>query len=398
MAWRERMGPASFRGVQFYVDAAELRSGRKAVIHEYPLRDEPFVEDLGRRVRSLPVEGYILGADYMERRDTLIAALEERGPGELVHPYYGTRRVICTSFTVRESREDGGIARFTIQFEETPAAPKYPTAQADTKAVIRSRAQAAASAIGREFTSRYDPSRRSSVSLERIASIVTAAARKMDAVFRPVVSGTQQLASIKRQIDHIILDVDQLIRAPFDVVSQFTSVVSSFGSAASTPRLGIDALLQAYGFTPSESRPEATTEGGRRDAQNYDAMEQMIRRLAVIEAAQLAPTGTYDSYDDAVKTRDAIAGLLDEQAEVAETDTFSALVQLRAELVRGVPGDNHGLARLIHYKPPTTTPSLVLAYRLYGSVSEEADILARNRIRHPGFVVGGRELEILSRG
>jgi prophage DNA circulation protein len=128
MSWRDQMGPATFRGVPFFVDTAERSGGRRTVKHEYPNRDEPFIEDMGRRAGSYPVEGYVLGADYLAARNALIAALETEGPGELVHPYYGTLRVICSTFRVREAAGEGGVARLSIEFEQTTATPIQPTA------------------------------------------------------------------------------------------------------------------------------------------------------------------------------------------------------------------------------------------------------------------------------
>jgi prophage DNA circulation protein len=50
----------------------------------------------------------------------------------------------------------------------------------------------------------------------------------------------------------------------------------------------------------------------------------------------------------------------------------------------------------VKYTPAATTNSLVLAYRLYGTVSREPDIVTRNAIRNPAFVAAGTELEVLS--
>jgi len=43
-------------------------------------------------------------------------------------------------------------------------------------------------------------------------------------------------------------------------------------------------------------------------------------------------------------------------------------------------------------------PAIVLAYRLYGDAERADEIVARNRVRHPGFVPGGQPLEVLSNG
>lgn len=78
MSWRDQLRDGSFRGVPFKIQASRALVGRRGQVHEYPLRDKPYAEDLGRRARAFNVECFVLGADYMAQRDALIAALEER--------------------------------------------------------------------------------------------------------------------------------------------------------------------------------------------------------------------------------------------------------------------------------------------------------------------------------
>jgi prophage DNA circulation protein len=87
---------------------------------------------------------------------------------------------------------------------------------------------------------------------------------------------------------------------------------------------------------------------------------------------------------------------LDQQAETAGDDVYQVLTDLRAALVRAVPGDESNLPRLLSFTPPTSAPSLVIVHRLYGNVDKDLDLVARNHLRHPGFVPGGRALEVLS--
>lgn len=44
MSWRDRLLPASFRGVGFWVDQAKVPVGKKGQLHEYPQRDLPFLK------------------------------------------------------------------------------------------------------------------------------------------------------------------------------------------------------------------------------------------------------------------------------------------------------------------------------------------------------------------
>lgn len=81
--------PASFRGVPF--DAFEEHSeagGRRLVRHEFPLRDTPYAEDMGRKAGQWQVEAFVLRnrwADYEAARNRLRDALNEAGPGTLIH-------------------------------------------------------------------------------------------------------------------------------------------------------------------------------------------------------------------------------------------------------------------------------------------------------------------------
>lgn len=116
--WLQSFRPVSFRGVQFHIDSIDGQFGRRVVTHEYPQRDIPYSEDLGRRARRFVVNGYLVGGDYGLARDSLIAACEAAGPGELVHPYQGTLQVVCEGITVRERRQDGGYCEVALTFVE----------------------------------------------------------------------------------------------------------------------------------------------------------------------------------------------------------------------------------------------------------------------------------------
>ena len=52
--------PARFRNARFHVDSAVRESGRRIVPHEYPKKDVPYAEDMGRRAREFTIRGYII--------------------------------------------------------------------------------------------------------------------------------------------------------------------------------------------------------------------------------------------------------------------------------------------------------------------------------------------------
>lgn len=96
------MRKASFRGVSFWVNSNGGENGRKTAIHEYPNKDQVWVEDLGRSQRKYHIQGFVLGNDYLTQRQLLINAIEQEGPGNLIHPTLGMLKVSITNSGWRE--------------------------------------------------------------------------------------------------------------------------------------------------------------------------------------------------------------------------------------------------------------------------------------------------------
>lgn len=385
MSWRERTkGPASFRGVPFFVDTSERSGGRRTVTHEYPLRDEPFVEDMGRRARAFPVEGYVVGESYLAQRDALIAALEEAGPGELVHPYHGTRRVACNDFTIRESTAEGGMARFRIDFVETLSRPASPVAVVDPASAVRESAALVRRASGAEFLREYRPG----TLLDSAHTMLRTATLRINNVISTAHLASREAALLQRRVDELLGAAVGLVRTPGNLLAQIQALFGLLSGGVA---------LAAYTFDTGP-RPPETTASRRQERRNHVALQAVIQRLALARAAETAPDVSYDSHDAAVAAREAIAELLDEQLDRAGEETYPALQQLGADLARALPSEDARLPRLLRHVPPQTVPSLVLAHRLYGDVSLEGDLLRRNRILHPGFVRGGDPLEVRARG
>jgi prophage DNA circulation protein len=162
MAWRKDMGlitlpdgrelvAGRFRGVAFRTVDAEFKVGRRNVVNEYPQRDLPYVDDLGRKARRFVVEAYVIGPNYLAERDALVAAFEAQGPGELMHPRYGLRQVsLDGDVSVKESPERGGQARISVTFVED-AANLFPRAVENTVSKVEATTNAADAAAQAQF-------------------------------------------------------------------------------------------------------------------------------------------------------------------------------------------------------------------------------------------------------
>lgn len=134
--------PASWRGIPFAVLGLRVRAGRRKALHEYPFRDGVWVEDLGKRGRLYGVQGFVVGDDAGAQIAALIAAAERAGPGELVHPTFGSAQCEVLEFEAGEEWDDGRVWRFRAEFLEPiarglqlqPGAAQATQSQVTTKA------------------------------------------------------------------------------------------------------------------------------------------------------------------------------------------------------------------------------------------------------------------------
>lgn len=153
-SWKDNLVPASFRGAPFFYFDADQAGGRRLAEHQFPLRDTPFIEDLGRRARKYLIVAYVIGDDYFASRDTLIDALEAAGSGTLQHPYRGPLQVYAREYRVSERLEEGRMAVFEIEFIESGLKPS-PVSVTDTSSAATDAADTLASQAQTTFDGNY---------------------------------------------------------------------------------------------------------------------------------------------------------------------------------------------------------------------------------------------------
>lgn len=404
MAWHDdlqrvtingrRMIAASFRGVPFFVEESQRTGGRRTVPHEFWGRDEPWVEDGGRQARTFPVEAYVVGDDYVQQRDDLLEVLEEKsGPGELIHPYHGRRSAICSNLTVRETSAEGRIARFAIEFTETPAQPPIPEAVSDPDGLLSLSADDALDATRTEFDDAFDIIGLPGFAIASATAAVEGMSRNVNEVLSPIVSVTEESAKLSAELDIMAATASELVRTPGAVLDSLQGALGVLVETTLATPLSVLYALSAAAEFDFGPEPAGDTPTRDRERENRRHLAAAMRRVLVIEAARLASRGTYETVDDAIATRDQLADQLESEAATAGDTAYPALVKLRSDLLLTVPPEGT-FARLVTIERPVPVPSLVLTYQLYGSVDAEDDVVARNRPAHPGFMAG--TLEVLS--
>jgi len=334
MSWRDQLRQGSYRGALFHIESADTEAGRRTARHDYPGRDLPFVEDLGRKGKEFTVECFVLGADYMAARDALLAACDQAGPGTLVHPYRGELTVVCTNARVRETTREGGMARFTLTFVEA-GENRDPLAAPDTVSRVGAAADAASADSLVWFGDRFKPAGASFVADSAAGLVRGSLAETLLAQFGLLPAGG---AGLLAEVGDLSTDADLIVRQPDRLGSRLLGLFRQAGLLARpidawTPRRrALDPLLGFADAGATWKPVPVTTASRRQQAANQDALAGLLRQGAAIEAARASSALDYSSYDDAVATRDAVSAAL--EAEIGPRLRRRRLSRPR-ELARG---------------------------------------------------------------
>jgi prophage DNA circulation protein len=127
-------------------------------VHQYPFRDTPWPEDIGKAARRFQVTGFLVendaitgGGDVIAQRDSMISVVEAPGPLTLVHPTLGQMSVSVLEAAFTEKWDAGRY--FEVDFSFIEGGQRlFPTANVNTGNAVGSSATSADSAASSDFS------------------------------------------------------------------------------------------------------------------------------------------------------------------------------------------------------------------------------------------------------
>jgi prophage DNA circulation protein len=398
MAWRDKLQRASFRGVAFEYENVEQGGGRRLAEFEYPLQDTPATEDMGRKRREFSLEAYIVGEDYLERAQQLLDALEQSGPGELIHPTRGTLRVSVKTYRMRETNRDGGMAVFSLSFTET-GTELYPSAVADLTAELGAASEAAVEASRSEFLSDFSVTGLPQFVTDSAAGKLGGVSDSIGGNLKFLKTNANDIAKLGFDVRNLRRDALQLVANPAELAGNLISSVRGLGAISLDSSGAFTAYRNLFGTKEQDRVNIASnaTSTRRQEKKNNEAIPALKRRVALASGVEQAVSVPFESYQDAISARDELLDAIDSEIEDIQSDeAFNAFQALRAKVVQLVPPEDQDLPQIKKIQRADTEPSLVVAFDLYESLDNEQDIVDRNKVRNPAFVPGGTDLEVLS--
>ena len=400
MAWKDNLRTASFRGVTFAVESHEASVGAREVTTAYPLRQVPRVEWMGRKVRPYRIVGFLVGDDYARQLEKLKTAFEKHPAGyphrmgsTLVHPYLGEIRVVGRTLRYREDYREGRMVRLEMEFVEAgrESGPPFTAGGQVGKATkAKTSADALASAHVQANLKTKGVGQSALKSISDGLATFGKTLKKLDVFSGPA----SEIAALGFKINNVVAQAAALATAPANMAASISDTLATMeaalGSAigsfyAYESLLGIDPDL--FGGSSAEAVAADTNA-----LLTYDYWKTLSIGGAVKAGVQV----DWGSLDEATAARSGLVEHLDSLMGRAPDELYAALQDIRITAANGIPGAASSLPAIVHLTLEGSVPAVVLANRLYNQPRRDAEIVRRNRIRHPLFVPGGVELEVLS--
>ena len=399
--WKDKIQPASFKGVPFGVSSDKGDFGRRIVRHDFINSRDPYIEDIGLAAREFTIDAYILGDDYMTIRDRLIAKCEESGPGVLVHPWYGKIYVsLLGKAIVSHASADGRMCVVSFQVVRVGETPV--SVQADNGMVKTvTAAGAALNAVNTGFAKAFEITGQISYVVDSAREKITAALNTVS----DIKAQARKLAEFNQKIGAMVSDINTLMLAPGDLVNALHDVLSfNFGGGTLTNPYNLTAkiddfyeLRKLFIFGDDDVFSDGESPSVLTEVANSESINSLVKISAIVMAARVVVDLEFKNYNEAIKIRGIIIDAIDGVMETtSDDDLFLSLIELKSQVVKNIEAKSQGLSALQSIALVSSIPSLVLAYNLYGNLDLEQDVIDRNNVRVPAMVPGGVPLEVLS--
>lgn len=387
MTIQNELHPASFRNVPFLAFIATTAGGRKTITHEFVNSNNRKVEDLGLLNKTFNLTAVITGPNYTAKRNALISALEESGPGPLVHPFFGRVNVVAKPYSVAEDMTALGEARFTLVFERENDESGQPKASTATQANIDKKADLAQAQLSLDVADNFAvdlANPRNFVNAQNQLGDVYDSFSSISQTFSHNISGINNFNST---IEDFNADILSLINDPEALGNSLVNLFDTMRDVAPSSKDLLDGLNKFFSFGADDIVIMETTEERKERARNRQTINNSIAAGALVDSYRTIVEIDFDTVDDIDEEQARLNNQFESVVSNLPADTQIIVGELR-NLVRSYLDNARISAKRVISLEINSQPAQILAYSLYGDLDNTEKIIELNGIKDVSFVSG----------
>jgi prophage DNA circulation protein len=403
LQYKNKLQEASFRGVKFGVKDVNTTIGRRTLLHEYPMRDDPYAEDLGRKAKEFQINAFVMNPnDYTQSKALESALSDYSSAGTLVHPTLGQFQVMVKECTHVTNMQEGGIEYFQVTFVET-LGNNFPNISIDTQSLIRNRVNSFIDTSNAYFASNF----KTAGYPDFIANSAINNLNVFTNKFRGLVNfgsarngDPSSYSRLIAQLNSFENSIPQLISDPKTLASQINQLNSDL-NASFSDNIALAMLIQGrlYEYGDDFLIIVPTTNLREIELLNQNQLIYLIKASSIAMMVKNVSLTSFASADDAISTRDSIDNrawpLLQTLADNFADNIYNSLEDVITAMVSDIRVRSTNAATTRTYKIADSLPALVLAYEFLSDATKDSDLIARNNVINPLFVPANSDVKVV---
>lgn len=388
--WLKSLFKASYKGVPFWVETDEESGGRRVVEHQFPMRDVPFLEDLGEDLRHFDVNAYVASDRADQEASSLVAICATRGPGTLVLPMHGPLLVRCLTFQRERSKDRHGYLAFKLRFSREGAATAIVSVASLANLIFVAAdnlAAAAAASFGAGLRVDRQPDYVAAAAINGFRdSVATLEAIRTSDPVAPAASAVQ-----RDEIQSLYDDAPDLLAMPAaaaPAAARLVAVARAIGDAL-PPATAIRGFEPGLGDFVAFNGQSYPTAGALQAAHNARLGERLSRVAALAAYCEAVARVTLTDRPMAITLRANVAQYIEAELEdlsAADIDLYRELSAMRDAVINYLSLTILDLAPVLTVGANLRMPSLFWAWRLYKDPNRSTQLVERNRVQFPSMM------------
>lgn len=395
--WLKTLWPASFKGVPFKVERDSEGAGRRIRVHEFPMRDDPYLEDLGEARRDFDVLAYVASDSADTDAAALIAVCAARGAGVLVLPSHGPITARCLTADRRRDKDRHGYIAIGMRLVREG----FGSAVASI-AMLANLTFAAADGLGTVLAVVFAAAVRISgqpgfvidQAVDRMQDNLSA----LESVRASEPVAADASAGIRNAIQAAFTATPAAINSdPGSIAQDIVTIARRLGDAM-PPVSAVQAFDLLWQSASVEVPQSSRTSSGMAIAVNTIETGRALRLAALAAYCEAIVRSAPSDRPAAITLRANVAEYFEiefDRLTADQFDLYEAMVTLRNAAVDFLSRAILDLAPVISVSANLVMPSLFWAWRLYADPARSTQLVTRNKVIHPSFLPA--EFEALAR-
>lgn len=398
--WLKRRRKITYRNHTIEVLVQRRVGGHRHQVHQYAGFNTPYAETFGLRAGTYTFDAVVTGTDYDKDLAALEAVLKKPGRGRLTLWHGPDRFVICRRWRISELAAEAGYAKVTIEFVDAgrvyaPSSSAGRSLLDSTLDDLKLAGLQAWGAVAGDSLAEFDEL------ATQMAETATQAIVSVEGGMHKILQATEVVSDLATKISRFRTNVASWATDVFAVGTALVDVMEELAALPGDFKNTFTSLLDLVPWGRSlEPVTSPSLSLGPQARANQAGYASLMAQLAVSAAAETALQIEFASSQEAAELRDVLAVAMDEVIlDAAETGADAVHVALREIKAIAMENLDAKAARLPTRVDLTffgSVPSLVLSHRLYGTHTRAEELVARNQVRHPGFMPAGEPIDVLA--